>query len=178
MVAAVELNGELGIPLIATDEEIEMGLKPVPLKLSDNAQAVQVNDVGESHLGINGQTPLVSRGLDLFMGHFLVAVQQPQHAPILLALALTADGKHGSMKPEGRTRNMGSQWAAHGPGRAGDVGRAGAGRGLVRRTRLPTHGPRRPGDIGRGGASLRTGGGKRRLRQHGEHGKQDGGEGH
>jgi hypothetical protein len=84
------------------------------------------------------------------------------------------EGRQGSMKPEGRTRNMGSRWAAHGPSGARDTGGRSTGRGLVRRTRLPAHRPRRASDVGRGGASLRTGGGKRCLRQHGKRGEHDG----
>ncbi len=51
MVAAVELDGVIRLPLIAADDEVEMGLQAVALQLRDDATAMEIDDVASRTLG-------------------------------------------------------------------------------------------------------------------------------
>ena len=79
MVVAVELDSVVQLPLIATDDEVEMRLKSIPLHLADDTKPVERDDISDADLGVDRQAPAVSRSLDFAMSDFFVVFDEPQH---------------------------------------------------------------------------------------------------
>jgi hypothetical protein len=53
VVAAVELDRVVRLPLFAADDEVEVRLESVPLHLADDTKLVDWDDIGDAHLGID-----------------------------------------------------------------------------------------------------------------------------